>query len=138
MRSCLKAQIRDELWVVTALWLEAGHGLGSGGHVSAFGHGEAAIGHQSLGTLQIQLVLGGAGQSDVTGDGPDALAALHVLGGGNVVQIGLDALALDFLDLLDDLVINAVGIVDVAGVYKTLYCYGVLPAGCRHCSLLHE
>ena len=94
--------------------LEVGHGLGGGGHVGALGHGEAAVLHQGLGPLQGQLVLGGAGQGDAAGDGPDALAALHVLGGGHIIQVGLDARALDLLDLLDDLVIDAILVYNVA------------------------
>ena len=97
-----------------AVALQVGHRLGGGGHVRALGHREAAVRHQRLGAFQRQLVLGGAGQRDVAGHVPDALAALHVLGGGHIVQIGLDAGALDFLDFLDDLVVNAVLVHDIA------------------------
>ena len=55
-----------------AVGLQIGDGLGGGGHVRALGDGVAAVGDQSLGTGQGQLVLGGAGQGDVAGDGPDA------------------------------------------------------------------
>ena len=42
----------------------------------------------------IQLVLGRAGQGDVAGNGPDALAALVILGrAGTVVDVFLDAAA---------------------------------------------
>ena len=83
-------------------------------HVSTFGNSVAAVGNQCLGTFQLQLVLGCAGQSDIAGNSPDALAALNVLSGGNVIQVSLDAGTLDFLDFLDDLVVNAVLVHDVA------------------------
>ena len=44
-------------------------------------------------------VLGCAGQSDIAGNSPDALAALNVLSGGNVIQVSLDAGTLDFLEM---------------------------------------
>ena len=94
--------------------LEPGNRLGGGGHIGALGHSEAAVFHQGLGALQGQLVLGGAGEGDAAGNSPDALAALVILGGGDVIQVGLDALPLDLLDLLDDLVVDAVLIHDVA------------------------
>ena len=83
-------------------------------HVSTFSNSVAAVGNQCLGTFQLQLVLGCAGQSDIAGNSPDALAALNVLSGGNVIQVSLDAGTLDFLDFLDDLVVNAVLVHDVA------------------------
>ena len=94
--------------------LEHSHRLGRRGHICSLGHGEAAVSHQRLGAVAIQLVLGGAGQGHVALHAPDALAALHILGGGDIVQIGLDARPLDFLDLLDDLVINTRLIHDIA------------------------
>ena len=48
------------------------------------------------------------------GNAPDTAASLHIFGGGHVVEIRLDACTLDFLDLLNDLVVNAVFIYDVA------------------------
>src|SRR5699024_4617019 len=93
--------------------LDGGNGLGGAGHVSALKHTDAAVGDEGLGGLLVQLVLGGAGQSDVAGHSPDAGAALHILGSGDVVQVGLDAGALDLLDLLDDLIINAVLVYNV-------------------------
>ena len=97
-----------------AVLLQVSDGIRGGRHVSTLGYAVAAIGNQSLGTVQAQLVLGGAGQGDVAGDGPDALAALDVLSGGDIVQVGLDAGTLDFFDLLDDLVVDAVLVDDVA------------------------
>ena len=97
-----------------AVALQVGDGLGGGRHIGTLGYAVAAIGNQSLGTVQTQLVLGGAGQGDVAGDGPDALAALDILGGGDILQIGLDAGALDLFDLLDDLIVNAVLVHNVA------------------------
>ena len=94
--------------------LQVSDGIRGGRHVGTLGYAVAAIGNQSLGTVQAQLVLGGAGQGDVAGDSPDALAALDVLGGGDIVQVGLDAGTLDLFDLLDDLVVDAVLVHDVA------------------------
>lgn len=94
--------------------LEPGNRLGGGGHIGTLGHGEAAVLHQSLGALQGQLVLGGAGEGNAAGNGPDALAALVILGGGDIIQVGLNAVPLDLLDLLDDLVVDAVLVHDVA------------------------
>ena len=93
--------------------LEPGHRLGGGGHIRALGHGKAAVLGKGLCPLLVQLVLGGTGEGNVTGHGPDALAALHILGGGHVVQVGLDPGPLDLLDLLDDLVVDAVLVHDV-------------------------
>ena len=53
-----------------------------------------AVGDQRLGALGVQLVLGGAGQGDVALDGPDALAALMILGAGHAGRVFLDAAAL--------------------------------------------
>ena len=97
-----------------AVLLQVSDGIRGGGHVGALGYAVAAIGNQSLGTVQTQLVLGGAGQGDVAGDGPDALTALDILGGGDILQIGLDAGALDLFDLLDDLIVDAVLVHNVA------------------------
>ena len=97
-----------------AVELEDFHRLGSGGHIGALRHGVTAVFHQGLGGHAVQLVLCGAGKGNVAGDVPDTRASLHIFGGGNIVQIGLDAGALDFLDLLDDLEVDAVFIHDIA------------------------
>ena len=64
--------------------------------------------------VQADLVLGGAGQGDVAGNGPDAGAALVVFGVRVGVHVLLDAAALDLLDLLDASQVDAVPVVDVA------------------------
>src|SRR5699024_5596466 len=97
-----------------AVRLQVGHRVGGGRHVGAFGHRVAAARNQRFGAFQRQFVLGGAGQGDVAGHVPDALAALHILGGGHIVQVGLDAGALDLLDLLHQLVVDAVLVHNVA------------------------
>ena len=89
-------------------------GLRGGRHVRTLDdHGHAVV-HELLCGFAINLVLGGARQSDVALDGPHALAALVVLGARNALGVFLDAAALDFLDLLDDLDVDAVRVVDVA------------------------
>ena len=85
-----------------------------GGHIRALGDAPAAVLDQGLGGLEADLILGGAGQRDVAGDGPDAGAAHVVLGVGMGVHILLDAAAAHQLDLLHAVQIDAVLVVDVA------------------------
>ncbi len=94
--------------------LEIFGGLKGGGHVGAFRNGNAAVGNQSLGIIQIQLVLGGAGQSHVALNGPYALA-LVVFGIGTIVFVLGQAGALDLLDLLDGIQIQTLGVINPAG-----------------------
>ena len=63
--------------------------------------------------FRVQFVLRGAGQGDVAGHVPDG-AVLVVLGLGMLIDVLLDALALDFLEALDGLEIHAVLVVDPA------------------------
>ena len=62
----------------------------------------------SQGMVQMPL------QSDVAGDGPDALAALVVLGALDALRIHLDARTLHLFDLLDDIELDARLVVDIA------------------------
>ena len=97
-----------------AVLLQVLDALDDGGHVRALGYAVAAVLHQRLAGIQADLVLGGAGQGDVAGDGPDAGAALVILGVGMGIHVLLDAAALDLLDLLDAGQVDAVLVVDVA------------------------
>ena len=85
-----------------------------GGHISALGHGDAAIGNQRLRVRLVQFVLRGAGQGDIAAHAPDAAAALSVYRAGHALRILADAAALHLFDLLDDGQIHAVFIHDEA------------------------
>ena len=70
--------------------LEGLDGLRGGGHVGALGDHAAAAPQQGVRGVAVELVLGGAGQGDVTGDVPHG-AAGHEAGAGaalDVVGIG--------------------------------------------------
>jgi len=93
--------------------LEGCDRTGGAGHVGSLGDGEASVGDEHLGVVLVELVLGGAGEGDVAGDGPDALA-LGILGGGDVVDVGLYPVPLDLLDLLEGPVVDSVVVLDVS------------------------
>ena len=95
--------------------LESGDGFGGGGHVCAFRNCHNAVGDQGLCAFFIQFVLGCAGKSDVAGNGPDALAAGIEFCAFDAVCVFNDAGALNFLDLLHDLKVDAVFVNDIAG-----------------------
>lgn len=102
-----------------ACLLELLDGLGGGRHVRALGDELAAVLYEQLRALAVQLVLGGAGKRDVAGDGPYAVAAFDVLRALDSVGVLLDPLSLHFLDLLDDVEVDALLVHDVAvGVGK--------------------
>ena len=83
------------------------------GHVGAFSYAHNAVLDEGLCGVLVDLVLSGAGKSDVALDGPDALAAFMVLGALDLVGIFLDTSAVAELDVLDDVELDALGIVDV-------------------------
>ena len=96
--------------------LEGLDGLDGAGHVGALGHQAAAVGHEGLGGLFVQLVLGGAGEGAVALLAP-GLRVGHVLGGRILRGVLADATALDVLELHDVgelLLVDAIGVVDVA------------------------
>ena len=104
-----------------AALLEVLSGLDGGRHVGALAHDLHAVGDEGLGVLEVQGVLAGAGKRDVAGDLPDAAAVLGVPGGtGTLLHVEGegDALvvagALLVVDALQDLVVNAVGVLDPA------------------------
>src|SRR5690606_33605930 len=72
-----------------------------------------AVGDQGGGVGVVQFVLGGAGHCHLAGDVPDA-AAFDVLGAAAPVGVDADAGSFDFLDLLDQLDVDACFVVDVA------------------------
>ena len=84
------------------------------GHVCALGNGLHAVLDEDFRILLVELVLRCAGESDVALDGPNALA-LVVLAVRAVGLVGGQALALDFLDLLDRREVDALRVVDPAG-----------------------
>ena len=84
------------------------------GHIGALTDVLHAVCNERLCGLTVDLVLRCAGKRDVAGDGPDALAALVVLGALDALRIHLDARTLHFLDLLDDIQLDACLVVDIA------------------------
>ena len=85
----------------------------SGGHVGTFADCIDTVLNESLGIVEIQLVLGCAGKSNVDLDGPDALAFVILSGGPCSLVLG-QAGTLDFLDFLEQGDIDSVGIIDPA------------------------
>ena len=84
-------------------------------HVSALCYCIYAVCSEVLSEVAVDLVLGCAGQSDVSLDlsAPNAaFVVLSVLVGGSV-YILLDSAALNFLDLLNNIEVDTVRIVDV-------------------------
>ncbi len=74
--------------------------LGGGGHVGTLANGDTAAGNQSLGVLQVQLVLGGAGEGHIElGQFPGPLTWEEL----TAVLLGvlLDTAAADVLELHD-------------------------------------
>ena len=69
---------------------------------------------KNLSRFAVDLVLGCTRQSNVTLDGPDALAAFSIGSTFYAVYIFLDASAFYFLDLLYNVQLDAVRIIDVA------------------------
>src|SRR5690554_742166 len=71
-------------------FLEDVDGLQGRGHVGTLGDAEAAVGDQRARVIPIELVLGGAGQGDVTGQVPGALTGeeLQIQLIGHVQQAG--------------------------------------------------
>ena len=63
-------------------------GLGGRRHVGAFGDDDAAVLHQRLGVVAVDLVLGGAGQGDVARDVPEP-RAFEVVDAGNLSAYSL-------------------------------------------------
>lgn len=88
-------------------------GFRSGRHVCAFNHSIAAVLYESLGGLAVDFVLGCARKSDVTGNIPNALAALMVLSFWMSDDILFDSLSLNFLELFNESKINTVLIVNI-------------------------
>src|SRR5699024_10285338 len=94
---------------------EHGHGLGGAGHVRALGHGEHAVLDQGAGVAGAELVLRRGRDRDVGRDVPDA-AALDEAGAlAAALGVLVDAAALDLLDLLEQVEVDAVLVDDVAG-----------------------
>ena len=94
--------------------LEILGGVQSGGHIGALGHGDDPVGNQSLGILQMQLVLGGAGQGNVAFHSPDP-TALVVHGAGAGLGILGEPGPADFLHVLQQGHVDAFRIIDPAG-----------------------
>src|SRR5699024_7650136 len=96
-----------------AVCLECLNRFRGGRHIRALGNELAAVRDQCLGVVAVELVLGCAGERDVALDAPRTLA-LRVGAARNTLCVLLDAAALDFLDILDNIEVDAVGIVDEA------------------------
>ena len=93
--------------------LECCNSLRGGRHVSALSYKLAAVGDQSLCVLLVQLVLSSARQSDVALGAPRTLT-LGVNAARYALSVLLDAAALNFLDVLNNIQVDAVRIVDEA------------------------
>ena len=96
-------------------------GFGGRGHVRALSHHLAAVRHKRLGVLEQKGVLTRAGQCDIAGKLPDTAAVLgmpHGIGTGVDIQgeahTVVVAGALLVVDVLKNLVIDALGILDPA------------------------
>ncbi len=86
------------------------------GHVGSLSDGEASVLDEDLCGLLADLVLSGAGECDVAGNGPDSLGSvlvLEVFGILDVVEVGLYPVPLLLFDDLDGLVVDTVLIDDV-------------------------
>src|SRR5690606_21588113 len=94
--------------------LEDGSRFSGSRHVGAFGHGDGAGSDHLLGSRGAQLVLGCTWQSHGTGNVPDASSG-NVLDLLAATTLGVlrDASALDFLDLAQQLKVDAAFINDV-------------------------
>ena len=108
--ACVSSLCRAEEY---AGCLECCNSLRSRRHVSTLSYELAAVGDQSLRVLLVQLVLGSARQSDVALYAPRTLT-LGVNRTRNALSVLLDAAALYFLDVLDNIEVDAVRIVDEA------------------------
>ena len=108
--ACVSSLCRAEEY---AGCLECCNSLRGGRHVSALSYKLAAVGDQSLCVLLVQLVLGCARQSDVALGAPRTLT-LGVNAARYALSILLDAAALNFLDVLNNIQVDAVRIVDEA------------------------
>ena len=108
--ACVSSLCRAEEY---AGCLECCNSLRGGRHVSALSYKLAAVGDQSLCVLLVQLVLGCARQSDVALGAPRTLT-LGVNAARYALSVLLDAAALNFLDVLNNIQVDAVWIVDVA------------------------
>src|SRR5699024_3728348 len=94
---------------------EHGDGLRGAGHVRALGHGLHAVLDQGARGVDVELVLGRAGQGDVRRDVPDAAAPHEAGPAAAALGVLVDAAALDLLDLLQQIEVDAVLVDDVAG-----------------------
>ena len=108
--ACVSSLCRAEEY---ACCLECCNSLRSRRHVGALSYELATVGDQSLCVLLVQLVLGCARQSDVALYAPRTLA-LGVNAARYALSVLLDAAALYFLDVLDNIEVDAVRIVDEA------------------------
>src|SRR5699024_801660 len=93
---------------------EHGDGLRGAGHVRPLGHGLHAVLDQGACGLDVELVLSGAGQGDVRRDVPDAAAPDEAGPAAAALGVLVDAAALDLLDLLQQLEVDAVLVDDVS------------------------
>ncbi len=93
--------------------LELLHRFGGAGHIGPLRHRHNAAGDELFRSLSIQLVLGGAGQGDIAFNAPDTLAALGVGGGGDLVQIFLDAAPADLFDFPHNGQVDALFVKDI-------------------------
>src|SRR5699024_9075459 len=93
---------------------EHGDGLRGAGHVRPLGHGLHAVLDQGACGLDVELVLSGSGQDDVRRDVPDAAAPDEAGPAAAALGVLVDAAALDLLDLLQQLEVDAVLVDDVS------------------------
>src|SRR5690606_36414486 len=85
---------------------ERGHGVGGGGHVRPFDHGDDAVADQGGRVGAGELVLGGARKRDVARDVPDA-AVGHELRVGVLLRVLADPAPGVELDLLEQLQVQS-------------------------------
>ena len=95
--------------------LEDADGIGGRGHVRPFGYADAAVVHERLRLVSVQLVLRGARHGDVALHAPRALAGV-VLGRRIAVGVLLDTSAEDIFQfhyIFQFCLVDAFGVVDV-------------------------
>src|SRR5690606_18474438 len=93
--------------------LERPHGVRRAGQVRALGDGDHAVVDEPLGVRPVQLVLGRAGERHLARHLPHRRAGL-VVGARAVLDVLPDAPPLDLLEVLEELEVDAVGVVDAA------------------------
>ena len=91
-----------------------GDGLRRAGHIRAFAHDRAAVVHQRAGGFAVDLVLCGARQRDIARNRPHATAVVMIFGSGHAFGVFLDTATMTELDILDDIKLDALGIVHVS------------------------